>query len=176
LNGNQIVSVSNVLDAGLGLLQDNGGPTRTHALLAGSVAIDTGLRDVLPVTDQRGNLRPLQSPVDIGAYEFQRSVVVILPDGGGQYTLVADLADVVVKDALNVELFRYEYTALLDITIAAIMIVDGQNGDDYISGLAAKATTQSLPENTTTPFARRFRPRFAVRWKRQRRTGRAPRQ
>lgn len=119
LNGNQIGSVSNVLDAGLGLLQDNGGPTRTHALIAGSVAIDTGLRDVIPITDQRGTLRPLQSPVDIGAYEFQRSVVVTLPDGGGQYTLVADRADVVVKDALNVELFRYEYTALLDITIQA---------------------------------------------------------
>lgn len=41
---------------GLGPLAANGGPTMTHALLAGSPAIDSGA--VCPATDQRGVSRP----------------------------------------------------------------------------------------------------------------------
>ena len=40
----------------LGPLADNGGPTLTHALLAGSHAIDSGA--VCPAKDQRGVSRP----------------------------------------------------------------------------------------------------------------------
>jgi hypothetical protein len=62
----------------LGPLQDNGGPTMTHALGAGSVAID-----VIPgaecldaegeplTTDQRGEPRPGGSTCDVGAFEVQ---------------------------------------------------------------------------------------------------------
>lgn len=118
-NGNQFGNRDAALLAGLGPLQDNGGPTRTHELLDGSPAIDTGLRDVIPLTDQRGVRRPLQSPVDIGAFEDQQESGVALPDGGGQYTLIADALDIVLKDALNTEIFRYEFAALLDLTILA---------------------------------------------------------
>jgi Ca2+-binding RTX toxin-like protein len=118
-NGNQFGNRAAILLAGLGPLQDNGGPTRTHELLNGSPAIDTGRRDVIPVTDQRGVRRPLQSPVDIGAFEIQQESGVLLPAGGGQYTLVADAADIVLKDQLNAEIFRYEFAALLDLTILA---------------------------------------------------------
>lgn len=64
-------------DPGLSPLQDNGGPTWTHKLLAGSPAIDAGL-DVLAVDefgaplafDQRGTLPRLsRNHVDIGAFE-----------------------------------------------------------------------------------------------------------
>lgn len=60
----------------LGPLQDNGGPTWTHALTAGSPAVDAGGNDRCPATDQRGVVRPVDGdgdndPVcDIGAYEF----------------------------------------------------------------------------------------------------------
>ena len=60
----------------LGLLQDNGGPTETHALLEGSVAIDAALLDPCPETDQRGFDRPVDgngddiADCDIGAVEF----------------------------------------------------------------------------------------------------------
>ena len=118
-NGNQFGSSGNILLAGLGPLQDNGGPTRTHALLAGSPAIDAGLRDVIPITDQRGVRRPLQSSVDIGAFEDQQEAGIMLPDGGGQYVLVADAADIVLKNLLGTEIFRYEFSALLDLTILA---------------------------------------------------------
>jgi Ca2+-binding RTX toxin-like protein len=116
-NGNQFGSLANVLLAGLGPLQDNGGPTRTHALLEGSPAVNAGLRAVIPITDQRGVRRPLQSPVDIGAFEDQQEAGIMLPEGDGQYTLVADAADIVLKDQLNAEIFRYEFAALLDLTI-----------------------------------------------------------
>ena len=56
----------------LGPLQDNGGPTPTHALLAGSPAIDTGDPLLLGTYDQRGTVRihnGLNPPVDIGAFD-----------------------------------------------------------------------------------------------------------
>jgi CSLREA domain-containing protein len=53
----------------LGPLADNGGPTRTHALMKGSPAIDGGDNIGCPPTDQRGVARPQGARCDIGAYE-----------------------------------------------------------------------------------------------------------
>ena len=57
------------VDPLLGPLQDNGGPTFTHALLAGSPAIDAGDDSFAISTDQRGFPRPQGLATDIGAYE-----------------------------------------------------------------------------------------------------------
>jgi hypothetical protein len=54
----------------LGPLQDNGGPTFTHALPEGSPAVDAGDNVGAPPTDQRGVTRPQGTYVDIGAYEL----------------------------------------------------------------------------------------------------------
>ena len=67
--------------AGLGPLKDNGGPTQTFALLAGSPAIDMGSNALIPAgvtTDQRGAGFPRirGGVVDIGAYEVQNSAPV----------------------------------------------------------------------------------------------------
>jgi uncharacterized repeat protein (TIGR01451 family) len=57
-------------------LADNGGIGRTHALLAGSAAIDAGLDERCPETDQRGFMRSGDGDgdgvpaCDIGAYEI----------------------------------------------------------------------------------------------------------
>ena len=63
-------------DPDWGPFQDNGGPTKTHALLPGSPAIDAGDDGVLGpphnlTTDQRGEPRQSGIRVDIGAYELQ---------------------------------------------------------------------------------------------------------
>ncbi len=61
----------NNVAANLGPLADNGGLTQTHALLAGSPAIDAGDNNGAPATDQRGVSRPRGSAVDIGAFEAE---------------------------------------------------------------------------------------------------------
>lgn len=62
-------------DPMLGTLQDNGGPTFTHELLAGSPAIDAGDPSFTPPPnyDQRGSgfQRVANGRVDIGAFEVQ---------------------------------------------------------------------------------------------------------
>ncbi len=76
------------LNAMLGPLAANGGPTMTHALLAGSPALDGGNNDfglhtddIALLTDQRGTGRIADSldagttaTVDIGAYEFHQTL------------------------------------------------------------------------------------------------------
>ena len=52
----------------LGPLANNGGPTRTHALLPGSAAIDNAVAGA-PATDQRGVVRPIGPAADIGSFE-----------------------------------------------------------------------------------------------------------
>ena len=56
-------------DPMLGPLQDNGGPTQTMALQAGSAAIDAAVLANCPATDQRGVPRPQGAGCDIGAFE-----------------------------------------------------------------------------------------------------------
>jgi CSLREA domain-containing protein len=82
-------------DPMLGPLQDNGGPTQTQALAAGSPAIDAGnpntpgsSPDACEPADQRGVTRPQGLYCDMGAYEFTApappSVTLTFPAPGGQ--------------------------------------------------------------------------------------------
>jgi beta-glucanase (GH16 family) len=57
--------------AGVDALADNGGPTLTHALLAGSPAINTADSAAAPETDQRGVTRPQGDGPDVGAFELE---------------------------------------------------------------------------------------------------------
>ena len=64
-----------IADAKLGALANNGGPTMTHALLAGSPAINTGAACTVAV-DQR--YAPRDSKCDIGAFEFMNFTTVTI--------------------------------------------------------------------------------------------------
>ncbi|MCI0460839.1 MAG: cadherin repeat domain-containing protein, partial [Gemmataceae bacterium] len=113
---------------GLGPLANNGGPTRTHALLLGSPAIDRGAAVAGgPTTDQRGLPRvrdfstvanaPSGNGSDIGAFELQvlpspptnvtlsfRSVAENSPAGTRVGTLIAadpDIGDTHTFSLLN---------------------------------------------------------------------------
>jgi lysophospholipase L1-like esterase len=70
-HGTDQVNVS-AEDLALGPLADNGGPTMTHALGTGSVAIDVIPADMCEVDeDQRGEPRPGGAMCDVGAFEVQ---------------------------------------------------------------------------------------------------------
>jgi CSLREA domain-containing protein len=72
-------------DPMIGPLMDNGGSTKTHALLLGSPAIDAGNNDLAtdPLTgnplqtDQRGSERYFGGSVDVGAYESETPIVLV---------------------------------------------------------------------------------------------------
>ncbi|MBI3248699.1 MAG: thrombospondin type 3 repeat-containing protein [Deltaproteobacteria bacterium] len=75
-DGSDPTTLTEILDT---TLQDNGGPTLTHALVTGSPAIDASPVDAdCPATDQRGVTRPQGTACDIGAFEFISDV-----DGDG---------------------------------------------------------------------------------------------
>ncbi len=68
----------------LGSLAYNGGPTKTHALSAGSSAIDAASPDIAPDRDQRGVARPQGSAFDIGAYEYwEKKILTVQVDDAG---------------------------------------------------------------------------------------------
>ncbi|WP_102126511.1 PxKF domain-containing protein [Deinococcus planocerae] len=72
-------------DPKLGPLQDNGGATWTHALLAGSAAIDAiPAASCAVTTDQRGVTRPQGAACDIGAFEVNRPPSVTVEQGSTQ--------------------------------------------------------------------------------------------
>jgi hypothetical protein len=88
----------------LGSLADNGGPTLTHALLAGSDAIDAGGACPPPAIDQRGALRPADgdgdtsSACDIGAFEAGVQPFTPTPTVTAVPTVPSPTPDPFVKD------------------------------------------------------------------------------
>jgi CSLREA domain-containing protein len=86
-SGNGTTSWGGISLNKIGPLQNNGGPTWTHAILAGSTAIDTTIDSLgcvdetglLLTTDQRGAPRPVGSRCDVGAFEYSPPRYVYLP-------------------------------------------------------------------------------------------------
>lgn len=76
VSGNQVGTAGAPIDPLLGGLENNGGPTATHAVLSTSPALDAGSNSICPSTDQRGEDRPADgdgdgaSVCDIGAFEL----------------------------------------------------------------------------------------------------------
>jgi MYXO-CTERM domain-containing protein len=95
-NGDQVGTTEAPINALLGPLGDNGGPTPTHSLLENSPAIDTGNPDGCFAggteldTDQRGFTRPADgnedgAPIcDIGAFEVSCGDTVLQTFAGEQ--------------------------------------------------------------------------------------------
>ncbi len=93
----------------LGTLTSNGGPTLTHALLAGSPAIGQGSNLLDLSNDQRGSsyARIIGGTTDIGAFEVQTVAAPELPgDYNGNH--VVDAADYVVwRKTMGAEVPQY---------------------------------------------------------------------
>ena len=127
-------------DPKLGPLQNNGGPTWTHALLSGSPAIDQGKANAVLglglATDQRGFPRPSDNPnlanapggdgSDIGAYELQYIVVSNAADSGPG-SLRAAVANYVSGDGIAFDPSLSGATILLtsgQITLSQSLTID----------------------------------------------------
>ena len=76
VNHDLVGTGNNPMDANLGVLRDNGGPTNTKALGPGSPAINAANNNTAPVADQRQYVRP--DTADIGAYEYNAIIPVTL--------------------------------------------------------------------------------------------------
>ena len=99
-NGDQVGTITSAINAMLGALQNNGGPTQTMNPASNSPAKDTGDNCVLTqtclsdnlgfnlTTDQRGVTRPQLSIVDIGSVERQDLSInpTSLPTASGAYS------------------------------------------------------------------------------------------
>jgi len=72
VSGNRVGTEHDPIDPKLGPLQDNDGPTFTHALQSDSPALDAGDNDAASSTDQRGLPRVVNGTIDVGAYELQQ--------------------------------------------------------------------------------------------------------
>jgi hypothetical protein len=101
------------VDPLLGPLQDNGGPSPTLALLAGSPALNAGDPAQLGVADQRGVVR--SGGVNIGAYQASASALAVTaPDtttAGGPFDVTVTAVDTFGQTALG-------YTGLVTFTSA----------------------------------------------------------
>jgi RHS repeat-associated protein len=93
-SNNKVGNESAPKDPGLAPLGDYGGPTKTHALLPGSLAIDAGSNaNSSQAADQRGFLRvvdlgatgPVGGTIDIGAYELGLVVSKLGDESDGNY-------------------------------------------------------------------------------------------
>jgi hypothetical protein len=101
------------VNALLGPLQDNGGPTQTIALLAGSPALNAGDPAQLGVADQRGVIR--SGGVNIGAYQASASALVVTVSGavasGTPFDVTVQAVDVFGQVA-----FGYRGTVTFSVT------------------------------------------------------------
>ena len=132
-------------DPMLGPLQDNGGPTFTHALLPGSPAIDKGNSGGVPI-DQRHFYRPIDIPgipnatggdgSDIGAFEFGSSAIrgdfngdgftdYLLFNGGNRATAIWYLRDNTLTSG------GYGPSLPAGWTVAAVADFNGDSNPDY---------------------------------------------
>ena len=123
----------------LGVLSNNGGPTDTHALLAGSPAIDKGKSFGL-TNDQRLFLRPFDNPgipnapggdgADIGAFELRpRARAPFDFDGDGKTDIGIfrpSVAEWWINQSSNGQTFATQFGAATDRIVPADYTGDGK--------------------------------------------------
>jgi hypothetical protein len=156
-------------DPRLGPLQDNGGPTQTRALLAGSPALGAGDPAESGVADQRGVVR--SGGVNIGAYQASADHLVFLQqptDTAAGDTMAAVIVEIVDQFG-NVVIGDNTDTITLSVgnnagggTLSGTLTLTVTNGVATFSDLSidlpgtgytlSATTSGSLPDIDSDPF------------------------
>ncbi|MHB8806998.1 MAG: sortase [Anaerolineaceae bacterium] len=84
-------------DPKLGELTENGGKTKTLALLSGSPAINAADPGLCPDEDQRGVSRPLGGICDIGAYESGAKILTVASTTPSNNSTLSNLSSITVN-------------------------------------------------------------------------------
>jgi hypothetical protein len=158
VNGNIVGGNGNpVINALLGPLQNNGGPTQTMALLPGSPAIGHADNSQAPATDQRGvtRLDLAGETTDIGAFEVQALSLAL---GGFPSTTTAGAAGTFTVTALNADgTTNTSYSGTIHFTSTDGQVVlpadytftAADNGSHVFSATLKTAGTQSITATDT---------------------------
>ncbi|MFD2264144.1 DUF4347 domain-containing protein [Lacibacterium aquatile] len=123
-------------DIGLGALANNGGATKTHALLTGSVAINSGTPGLtagsggVPTKDAGGNIRIQSTAIDIGAYESASTAAPFVSP-----TLETASLTVTTTDDVS---SAYDGKTSLREAIAYAATLAGANTVDFDAGMMGK--------------------------------------
>ncbi len=144
--GGNIVGVAS---PGLASLAYYGGPTQTVALLPGSPAIGKGTKVAGVTTDQRGF--PLDSPVDIGAFQVDSNVLAVNTpfEGSGVPSGALDLAAAVRLADLEPGSHTMTFDPKVFATPQTITLTSGElelsntSGTQTITGPAAGVTIKA---------------------------------
>ena len=135
----------------IGPLQDNGGPTFTHELLSGSVAIDAGDDTAAPSTDQRGFERDGTS--DIGSFESAGALpshaLTVSKSGTGTGTVTSapvgiDCGGDCSEPFVQGTQVTLTATPDTDILFAAWIGCDTVNGDQCVVTINAPTTVEAV--------------------------------
>ncbi len=145
-------------DINLGPLADNGGPTKTLALLPGSIAIDEGNNDICAAAigvpnygadgvDQRGVTRPHDGLCDIGAFEGEPGVATFsdVPSNHWAYTYIERLYNAGITGGCSASPLMYCPDATVTRAQMAIFILRGIDGSTYTPPAATGTVFADVP-------------------------------
>ena len=132
----------------LGPLANNGGPTLTQALLAGSPAINAGIPVAGITTDQRGGSRPSSGATDIGAFQIQPplTVVSLRRSGTGHHPTELVLTFNLPLDACRPN--PSPTTSSSRSTTAAVIVIRSAQYNAASQSVTLRPKTRLLPSQT----------------------------
>ena len=141
-------------DPKLGALANNGGPTLTHALLAGSPAINKG-NSFGVTTDQRSVARPQGAAPDIGAFEVDTKkpkVSTATPTGTGigrGTNIAATFSEKMSPTSITKSTFKlYKLTSSGTTQVTNVTVTLSSNGLKATLNPFGTSTTQQLAART----------------------------
>jgi PKD repeat protein len=143
-------------DPGLLPLADNGGPTQTHALPVGSIALDVGNANG-HLTDQRGLLRIAGAGADIGAYEAVILLTPVVTNAATTVNTQTTSGLVITKNAgSGPEVTHYRITSITGGTLYKNDGVTAINNGDFITAAEGAAGLKFTPANNSITPGRFF--------------------